>query len=137
MSNIIKRIPPARGSERNKKAYEAWQRIWYKCKGEHKAKYAPQPILDERWYDFRAFEEWYEMEFSAFGEDDSPEIDKDLLSPSLEEKIYGPDNCVVIPNTLNSTIGIVHALMDMSRLEGIMRISMAYRDKLKPKVLTV
>lgn len=53
--------------------------------------------MDEAWHDFSDFERWFsEHHIEGF------HIDKDILTPG--NKVYGPENCIFVPQALNSLL---------------------------------
>ena len=50
--------------------------------------------VDERWFNFQNFAEWYEKNYI-----DGYHLDKDILIKG--NKIYGPDTCCFVPSEIN------------------------------------
>jgi hypothetical protein len=83
-------------SKEHKKIYNIWHNIIRRCYGtEEKFKSYIGCLLDERWYNFQVFAEWYEENYV-----EGWHIDKDILIKN--NKIYGPDTCCFVPTQINS-----------------------------------
>jgi hypothetical protein len=56
----------------------------------------------EDWHNYQNFAEWYTTKIKVFDENNIiPKIDKDLLGG----RDYSPDNCVILPNIINCSLG--------------------------------
>lgn len=93
--------------ENNKRMYSVWQDIIRRC-------YFTDPnnqngylgcSMVEEWHNFQNFAKWY-CENSYIVDGEKLHIDKDLLY--FDNKIYGPDTCLLIPERINYLI-IRHA----------------------------
>lgn len=82
----------------NTAAYSAWQAMIRRCYSlSQKARptYINCYVCDE-WFDFQIFSEWYvNQEHSNLGY----QLDKDVIS--VNNKMYSPDTCCLIPRELN------------------------------------
>lgn len=84
---------------KNTAAYSVWQAMLRRCyclscKQTHPA-YIGCYVCDE-WLDFQVFSEWYvSQEHSGLGY----QLDKDVLS--IDNKMYSPSTCCLIPKELN------------------------------------
>lgn len=81
------------------RAYVAWSHMLTRCYCTKTHKKQPTYIgcsVDERFYDFQDFADWfYGQEFNSAGY----QLDKDLLVP--DNKVYSPETCCLIPKELN------------------------------------
>lgn len=86
-------------------AYNVWSSIKSRCY--NPTAQAKMPTyrgcsIDERWWDYQEFAQWYH--------DNSVEgwqIDKDILV--LGNKVYGPDTCIFVPPPVNSLLTMSEA----------------------------
>lgn len=81
-------------------AYNRWCNILRRCYCPASHVKNPSYIgcsMDEAWHDFSDFERWFsEHHIEGF------HIDKDILTPG--NKVYGPENCIFVPQALNSLL---------------------------------
>lgn len=56
--------------------------------------------VDEQWHNFQEFSEWYNFQVGSNKE--GYQLDKDLLKRG--NKVYGPENCILLPKDLNTLI---------------------------------
>lgn len=83
------------------KCYRTWQGIIERCYHPDREKKFPTYIdckLDERWFYFQAFAEWWHNQ--PFHDYPNYHLDKDLLVKG--NRIYGPDFCRFVPRELNN-----------------------------------
>lgn len=86
----------------NTKPYQVWMDMLRRCYCPKYHKKRPTYIgcsVDERWHDFQDFADWF---YSCSYADKGYELDKDLLA--LNNKIYSPETCCLIPACLNSLL---------------------------------
>lgn len=85
------------------KACSLWENIRVRCQIlselERFEKYKVVGVVEE-WKDFQVFAEWFEVVSSGPYYKEGWELDKDLLSDP-DNKLYGPNTCVFIPQELN------------------------------------
>lgn len=74
-------------------AYSAWSIIWARVSNGKKKTYSDVTVCNA-WHKFSEFVAWWEL-----NQKEGWAIDKDLLS---DDRQYGPDTCIFIPNWLNS-----------------------------------
>jgi len=75
------------------KAKVVWRNIFSRIK-DRKA-YENVTICDE-WNDYQVFAKWFYSNYI-----DGYELDKDLLQPSVGNKIYSSNTCLFVPKTVN------------------------------------
>ncbi len=81
------------------KFYDLWQQMLRRC---YDKKYHDKNItyigctVDERWYNFQTFAEWCKKNYI-----DGFVLDKDIISNTKDNKIYGPDTCCFIPQEIS------------------------------------
>ncbi len=81
-------------------AYIKWYNMFYRCYSDEYHKKSPsytECSVDERWYNFQVFAEWFEDKYSS-----GYQLDKDLLLKG--NKIYSPETCCLIPKEINISI---------------------------------
>lgn len=83
------------------RVYQIWHNMLQRCydpyfSDEHPT-YRDCMVCDE-WHNFQKFAEWYEKEIYEI-ENDFMCLDKDILYKG--NKIYSPENCVLVPNRIN------------------------------------
>ena len=84
------------------RVYITWGHMLQRCHDE-KCK-EKQPTykdckVSEEWYNFQNFAKWYEYNYYEV-EGERMELDKDILVK--HNKIYSPDTCVFVPQTINT-----------------------------------
>lgn len=88
----------------HKRAWDTWERMLRRC-------YDPYTIndnitykdcfVDSEWHNFQNFAKWfYENYYEIPGE--NMQLDKDIIKK--HNKIYSPENCVFVPQCINSLI---------------------------------
>lgn len=94
----------SKGYKSNTKCYKAWNNMLKRCYDEdyHKRSqsYSECYVCDE-WKDFQNFAEWYYNNIYELGTETMC-LDKDLLVKG--NKIYSPETCVILPETLNKLL---------------------------------
>jgi len=78
---------------------ESWSQIKY-------SRYK-NTIICPDWYNFQNFAVWYYWQLSFLNPDIDRyeyQIDKDILQWGLEQKVYGPNTCLLIPRKLNAAL---------------------------------
>ena len=91
--------------ERNGKGtYKAWinmlQRCYVDMNGKYPAYYGIVKVCEE-WLNFQNFAEWYESNYYDIP-NERLHIDKDIKSSGC--KLYSPDTCILIPQSINEVI---------------------------------
>jgi len=82
------------------KEYKLWTSMLQRCYDKKYQERQPTYIgttVDKAWHNFQVFADWFKK--SNYQED--WQLDKDLLS-SKNIKIYSPDTCIFLPQTLNN-----------------------------------
>ncbi len=88
------------------KAYQLWENmrsriVYLPVMNEGKFGKYTDLIVDSGWFDFQLFADWFEsVEYYQVGW----QLDKDLLFK--DNKIYGPDTCVFLPEEVNKALNI-------------------------------
>lgn len=97
---------PYGAGESDRRTYTTWMDIIRRCycMHKHQACYDGCSVVAE-WHNFQNFAKWY-YENSYVIDGERLHIDKDLLY--FDNKIYGPDTCLLIPERINYLI-IRHA----------------------------
>lgn len=85
------------GGTKKHPAYTAWKAMLNRCYGKSKRCYDSSTVCRE-WMHFPVFADWWDSWPVVIK---YPSVDKDLLTG---EKVYCPDNCCLIPQTLNSAL---------------------------------
>ena len=88
--------------QKDRNVYLAWMDILRRCfhPSERQAGYVGCSVVEE-WHNFQNFAKWYyENSYNSF--DEKLQVDKDLLY--FNNKIYGPDTCLLIPERINYLI---------------------------------
>lgn len=84
------------------KPYKTWNHIMERCYSEeYHSKYETYKGCEicEQWHNFQNFAEWYNENYYEV-EGERMELDKDILCKG--NKVYSPDNCVFVPQGVNS-----------------------------------
>lgn len=96
-----------RGKKEHKKVYQTWQDMLQRCyrpEVENQQGYLGCSVAEE-WHNFQNFAKWYyDNNYTVDGE--NLHLDKDLLC--LNNKVYSPDTCLLVPERINYLI-IRHA----------------------------
>ena len=87
---------------KNTKVYNCWFNMFTRCyDNEHRTKshirYIGCTVCDE-WHNYQNFAKWYDEHYYEIT-DENIEIDKDVLIKG--NKIYAPDKCCFIPESIN------------------------------------
>jgi hypothetical protein len=89
----------------NKKSiprYKTWQSMLSRCYVNAYQEKHPSYVgcrVDERWYNYQLFSQWYDENYYEV-EGENMQLDKDILIKG--NKIYSPETCVFVPQTINS-----------------------------------
>ena len=78
--------------------------------------------VDETWHNFQAFAEWYENNYYEIP-NETMQLDKDILLKG--NKVYGPDTCIIVPNSINSLFKHKKGNIDLPK--GVSKIGKKYR----------
>jgi len=91
-------------SRNDKGTYLAWTNMLQRCytdiKGKNDAYYGIVKVCEE-WLNFQNFAEWYESNYYNIP-NERLHIDKDIKSSGC--KLYSPDTCILIPQSINEVI---------------------------------
>ncbi len=82
------------------RTYQAWNSMLNRCYNESYHKNNPsykECSVDERWYNFQVFAEWFEE-----NNVEDFHLDKDILFKG--NKVYSPETCCFVPQEVNSLI---------------------------------
>ena len=86
----------------NKKTYELWLNMLKRCYSDKvsakNSTYKKSEVFNE-WLNFQNFAEWYYENYYEI-EGENMHLDKDILVKG--NKIYSPDTCVFVPQSINS-----------------------------------
>lgn len=85
--------------------YETWYAMIRRCYSLMHLERAPSYEgckVDERWFNFQVFAQWY-CEQKMYGQK-GWELDKDIITKG--NKIYSPETCCLLPKKINSMIAI-------------------------------
>lgn len=77
--------------------YKAWHNMMRRAYGPKKATAYEYCSVCRKWWDYQEFAAWYSVQPYAFKA--GAELDKDILDPL--NTIYSPENCTVVPKSLN------------------------------------
>lgn len=91
-------------SRNDKGTYLAWTNMLQRCytdmNGKYPAYYGIVKVCEE-WLNFQNFAEWYESHYYSIP-NERLHIDKDIKSS--KSKLYSPDTCILIPQSINEVI---------------------------------
>ena len=82
--------------------YKAWKSMMKRCYSDNFHEQRPTYIdcsVCEEWHNFQNFAKWYDDNFYQI-DNEKMCLDKDILIKG--NKIYSPDTCVFVPNTINT-----------------------------------
>lgn len=123
-------------SRNDKGAYLAWTNMLQRCYTDMKGKYASYygiVKVCEDWLDFQNFAEWYENHYYEIP-NERLHIDKDIKSSGC--KLYSPDTCILIPQSINEVIRDNHRKIKDSDLPvTIRRCNKGYKVKFRTENL--
>lgn len=106
------------------KAYNTWHQMLRRCydtKLQVKKKTYIGCIVDESWHNFQNFAKWYEENYYEIpGE--IMQLDKDILVNN--NKVYGPDTCIIVPNSINN---LFKHNKNINLPKGVSKIGKKYR----------
>ena len=107
------------------KAYDAWYQMLRRCYDEKLQNKKPTYkgcTVDETWHNFQAFAEWYENNYYEIP-NETMQLDKDILLKG--NKVYGPNTCIIVPNSINSLFKHKKGNIDLPK--GVSKIGKKYR----------
>lgn len=84
------------------RVYITWHSMLQRCYNEKYQKRQPTYIgceVSEEWHNFQNFAKWYEENYYEVG-NERMHLDKDVLLK--HNKIYSPDTCIFVPQTINN-----------------------------------
>lgn len=94
----------------HRKAYNVWKNMITRVTEEgqmtsRNAKYVGV-IVDERWYNYQVFADWYERYMLRLNPKyhDEYQIDKDILTYYSDIKMYSPETCCLVPEAINKAL---------------------------------
>ena len=85
------------------KCYKVWESMLQRCYDPKYQEKFPTYVgcsVCEEWHNFQVFAEWYYENYYEFGSNELMALDKDILKKG--NKIYSADNCVFVPQSINS-----------------------------------
>ena len=97
------------------KCYDTWHDMLRRCYDEKIHKKRPTYIdceVCEKWHNYQNFAKWYEENYYEVG-DERIHLDKDILVK--HNKIYSPETCIFVPQTIN----LLFVKCDSNRGESI------------------
>lgn len=87
---------------KNTKIYDVWHGMLRRCYDEKLHERQPTYIgckVCEEWHNFQNFAKWYDENYYEI-EEETMCLDKDILV--RHNKIYSPETCIFVPQTINS-----------------------------------
>ena len=80
--------------------YNDWRNMLGRCYSEDEREYEVYHCceVDERWFNYQNFSEWFEE--NKYECDERLQVDKDILFPNC--KIYSPETCLLVPHRINA-----------------------------------
>ena len=87
---------------KNTRVYDTWKAMLQRCYSEKEHERHPTYIgceVYEGWHNFQNFAKWYKDNYYEVGNEKMC-LDKDILFKG--NKIYSPDTCIFVPETINS-----------------------------------
>lgn len=106
---------PYKKSQEYARAYEVWSSMMKRCYNKNCARHTwyTDCEVDERWHNFANFFKWYNEHYYNLPEGmGDVDLDKDMKFHN--NKIYGPDTCLLIPAPINRMI--YHRITTQSNL---------------------
>lgn len=82
--------------------YYIWKNIVYRCNSKYWNKRPTYTNTKMGFKNFNEFEEWYNKNYYKTP-NEKMVVDKDLFSNG--EKIYSPETCCILPNSINTMLG--------------------------------
>lgn len=82
------------------KRYNDWRNMLGRCYSEDEREYDVYHCceVDERWFNYQNFSEWFEE--NKYECNERLQVDKDILFPNC--KIYSPETCLLVPHRINA-----------------------------------
>ena len=108
-------------NRKNTKAYSIWHGMIKRCYTKTFENYKNVTVCEE-WHCFQTFADWYNKRYiDGF----NMQIDKDLLQQGVENKIYSPETCVLLPSDINNFL--VDRPFKSTGLNGIDKIKKGFK----------
>ena len=89
---------------KNTRVYDTWKAMLQRCYSEKEHERHPTYIgceVYEGWHNFQNFAKWYKDNYYEVGNEKMC-LDKDILFKG--NKIYSPDTCIFVPETINKLL---------------------------------
>lgn len=86
---------------KNTRVYDTWKAMLQRCYSEKEHERHPTYIgceVYEGWHNFQNFAKWYDNNYYEV-DNEKMCLDKDILNKG--NKIYSPDTCIFVPETIN------------------------------------
>lgn len=83
--------------------------------------------LHPDWYNYQNFARWYLSYYYPLNKEVEYEIDKDILQWNIDEKIYGPYTCCLLPHMINQAFVGLNKEKPTNLPPGIIKINNKYR----------
>lgn len=87
-----------------RKIYNVWVGIIERSYSEKWKKKYPtykNVIVCDEWLNFQNFAKWYDNNYPHHIQGIKFEVDKDLKQENVENKIYSPETCIIVPKRIN------------------------------------
>lgn len=90
----------------NRNFYSIWESMFNRCligSSKFHDSYLNKVTIDFDWYNFQNFAKWMDSYLSKINPKyhEELQLDKDILQWGVENKIYGPNTCCLIPRKIN------------------------------------
>lgn len=85
--------------------YLVWKCMLERCYSKRVQSEHPTYIgcsVCEEWHCYQNFANWYENNYYYVEGCHNMQVDKDILQPYSNNKIYSPETCILVPNFINS-----------------------------------
>lgn len=89
-------------AKNNTESYGCWSNMIQRCYSDRVHKKQPMYInctVSEEWHNFQNFAKWYEENYYEI-KGERMDLDKDIKIHG--NKVYSPDNCLIVPHYINS-----------------------------------
>lgn len=117
------------GRDKHKKSYRCWSHMLERCYSEKYHKMRPSYVdceVCEEWLCYETFEKWYDNNYYELPSGERVELDKDILVRG--NKIYSPQTCVFLPQTINFAIAL------KKNKEYLVSLAEAYKEYISTEV---
>ena len=126
------------GRKADERAYMVWRRMHERAAMGHSdyTEYAHYENITicKSWENFQNFAPWYYEEFKGLNPNFDYSLDKDILQWNIQDKIYSPETCSLVPKQLNNGMSSYkNSLCKYGLPTGVTQVGTKFRADIRSK----